>query len=70
MPEVVVYALAGRSVDQKRGLVKDITNAVVKNYGVPAEAVVITVVESAKQDKAKGGVLFSEMGAPPVAKAS
>jgi 4-oxalocrotonate tautomerase len=70
MPEVVVYALEGRSVDQKRGLVRDITNALVKNYGVPADAVVVTVVETAKHDKAKGGVLFSEMGAPPQAKAS
>jgi 4-oxalocrotonate tautomerase len=70
MPEVVVYAVEGRSVEQKRGLMKDITSAVVKNYGVPAEAVVITVVETTKENKAKGGVLFSDMGAPPVAKAS
>jgi 4-oxalocrotonate tautomerase len=70
MPEVVVYAIEGRSVDQKRGLVRDITNALVKNYSVPADAVVVTVVETAKHDKAKGGVLFSEMGAPPQAKAS
>ena len=70
MPEVVVYALEGRSVDQKRGLVKDITSALVKNYGVPADAVVVTVVETAKHDKAKGGVLFSEMSGPPQAKAS
>ena len=61
MPEVVVYALGGRSVDQKRALCKDITEAVVKNYNVTADAVVITIVESAKEDKAKGGVLFSEM---------
>jgi 4-oxalocrotonate tautomerase len=68
MPEVVVYALEGRSVDQKRALMKDLTTAVVKNFGVPADAVVVTLVESSKSDKAKGGVLFSEMGAP-VAKA-
>ena len=70
MPEVVVYALAGRSVEQKRGLVKDITAAVVKNFSVPADAVVITLVESVKNDKAKGGVLFSEMPVPPASKAS
>ena len=64
MPEIVVYALEGRSVDQKRGLVKDLTSAMVKNYGVPADAVVVTVVEPAKHDKAKGGVLFSEMSTP------
>ena len=54
----------------RRGLVKDITSALVKNYGVPADAVVVTVVETAKHDKAKGGVLFSEMSVPPQAKAS
>ena len=60
MPEVVVYALGGRSLDQKRGLMKDITDAVVKNYKVEPAAVVITLVESEKQDKMMGGVLFSE----------
>jgi 4-oxalocrotonate tautomerase len=63
MPEVVVYILEGRTLEQKRGLVKDITAAVVKNASVPADAVVVSLVETAKTDKAKGGVLFSEMGA-------
>jgi 4-oxalocrotonate tautomerase len=62
MPEVVVYAIGGRSAEQKKGLMKDITEAVVKNYSVSPEAVVVTLVETQKQDKMKGGVLFSEMG--------
>jgi 4-oxalocrotonate tautomerase len=61
MPEIVIYAVEGRSQDQKRGLCKDITAAMVKNYGVPIEAVVITLVETPKNLKSKGGVLFSEM---------
>ena len=61
MPEVVVYILEGRSAEQKRGLVKDITAAVVKNAEVPAEAVVVSLVETARSAKAKGGVLFSDM---------
>jgi 4-oxalocrotonate tautomerase len=60
MPEIIVYAIEGRSLEQKRGLVKDITDAVVRNFAVPAEAVVVQIVESAKSSKAKGGVLFSE----------
>jgi 4-oxalocrotonate tautomerase len=60
MPEVYVYAVEGRTLDQKRGLMQDITAAVVKNFGVPAESVVVQVVESPKTNKAKGGVLFSE----------
>jgi 4-oxalocrotonate tautomerase len=63
MPEVVVYILEGRSLDQKRGLVKDITEAVVKNAGTTADQVTVSLVETARTAKGKGGVLFSEM--PP-----
>jgi 4-oxalocrotonate tautomerase len=62
MPEVYVHAVKGRSQEQKKALVKDITDAVVKNYKVEPGAVVVTMVESEKQDKMKGGVLFSEAG--------
>ena len=64
MPEIVFYALAGRSVEQKRALIKDFTDAVVKNYNVEPGAVTVTIVESAREDKAKGGVLFSDMTPP------
>ena len=60
MPEIFVYAIEGRSLEQKRGLVKDITDAVVRNFDVAADVVVVQIVESAKDSKAKGGVLFSE----------
>ena len=62
MPEVVVYLLEGRSLEQKRGLVKDITQAVVKNAGTTtADQVTVSLVERPRTSKAKGGVLFSEM---------
>ena len=61
MPEVVIYIVEGRSLDQKRGLVQDITQAVMKNTGAPADAVTISLIETPKASKAKGGVLFSEM---------
>jgi 4-oxalocrotonate tautomerase len=60
MPEIMVFAAEGRTVDQKRGLVKDLTDAMVKNFGVPPEAVTVQIVESSKESKAKGGVLFSD----------
>lgn len=60
MPEVIVYAVAGRTPEQKKGLMKDITDAVVKNFGAKAEAVTVQIVEAAKTDKAKGGVPFTE----------
>jgi 4-oxalocrotonate tautomerase len=61
MPEIYVHAVKGRTLDQKRALVKDITDAVVKNFSVPLEAVVVEIIESEPTAKAKGGVLFSEM---------
>jgi 4-oxalocrotonate tautomerase len=60
MPEVIVYAIAGRTAEQKKGLMKDITDAVVKNFGVKIEAVTVQIVESQKDSKAKAGVPFTE----------
>lgn len=60
MPEVVVYLAEGRSLDQKRGLVKDITDAVVKNCAAAPDAVTVSIMETPKFNKAKGGILFSE----------
>ena len=60
MPEVYVYAVAGRTPEQKKSLMKDITDAVVKNFGAKAEAITVQIVESPKDSKAKGGVPFTE----------
>ena len=34
MPEIVIYLAEGREPDKKRALMKDITDAVMKNFGV------------------------------------
>jgi 4-oxalocrotonate tautomerase len=60
MPEVYVHAVEGRTLDQKRALVKDITDAVVKNFKVKPEAVMVQIMKSPKESKAKGGFLFSD----------
>ena len=61
MPEIYVHAVKGRTLDQKRALVKDITDAVVKHFDVPPERVVVQIVESKRDSKSRGGVPFSEM---------
>ena len=61
MPEVVVHAIEGRSAETKKALMKDITDAVVKHFGVPPERVVVQIVESSQDAKSRGGVPFSEM---------
>jgi 4-oxalocrotonate tautomerase len=60
MPEVIVYAVEGRTLEQKRALAKDVTAAVAKHFASPPESVTIQIVESPKTGKAKGGVLFSD----------
>lgn len=40
---------------------KDITDVVVRHFGVPPERVVVQIIESPKDAKARGGVPFSEM---------
>ena len=58
MPEISVVALEGRTADQKRALVKDITEAVVKHFKVKPDAVSIVIHEMSKENIAKGGKLF------------
>jgi 4-oxalocrotonate tautomerase len=60
MPLVIIEADAGRTIDQKRGLVKDITAAVCKNFAVPPEAVSILIHEGNKENRAKAGKLASD----------
>ena len=62
MPEVYVHAIKGRSQEQKKALMQDITNAVMKHFNAPADAVVVSIIETEAASKAKGGVLFSERG--------
>ena len=61
MPEIIVYLAEGRPQDAKKSLMRDITDAVVKNLGVPPERVVVQLVESSKDSKSRGGVPFSEL---------
>lgn len=61
MPEILVHIVEGRSVETKKALMRDITAAVVKNFNVPAERVVVQIVESARTDKMRGSVPFDEM---------
>jgi 4-oxalocrotonate tautomerase len=60
MPEVYVHAVRGRSLEQKKALIKDITDAVVRHFAAPIDAVTVEIVEADPTSKAKGGVLFSE----------
>lgn len=60
MPEIVIHLAEGRTHEQKKGLMKDVTDAVVKNTGADVNSVTVSIIETPKTLKMKGGVLFSE----------
>jgi 4-oxalocrotonate tautomerase len=60
MPLVTIKILEGRTVEQKRGLVKDVTAAIVKNIGCQTAAVTIDIVDLKKENISAGGNLFCD----------
>ncbi|MBV9953726.1 MAG: tautomerase family protein [Pseudolabrys sp.] len=60
MPEVTINLAAGRSNEAKKQLMLDITQAVMKNCNVPADAVVVQINEAQLINKMKGGQTFEE----------
>ena len=63
MPEVTVSMAAGRTDEQKAGMMRDITRALMKNLRIPADAVVIQINEAPLAHKMKGGKTFVERAA-------
>lgn len=60
MPLVTIKILEGRTIEQKRGMAKDVTEAIVKNIGCPDSAVQIEMVDLKPENIAQGGKLFSD----------
>ncbi len=61
MPVVQVEMLEGRSLDQKRALVKEVTDVIVKTLNCPPEAVKIIIREMKPEHLGEAGVLRSDM---------
>lgn len=60
MPEVTINLAAGRTPEQKRGLLRDVTQAVVANTGVHPDLVTVQIIECSPDFKSKGGIPYSE----------
>ena len=70
MPFVHVYAFDGRTVDQKRALVKGVTEAVCQAYEVTPETVQVYIFDQPRDSAAIAGVLaIDEMAEQPSAPA-
>lgn len=62
MPYITVKLTEGRSLEQKRDLVKRLTGAVVDSLAVPPDFVRIELVELKKDIFAVGGELVCDFG--------
>lgn len=61
MPVVMVYMLPGRTEEQKRQLVKAMTDAMVDIAKAPRENTAVLINEVPKTDWAVGGTLATDM---------
>ncbi|HMO45765.1 MAG TPA: 4-oxalocrotonate tautomerase [Rubrivivax sp.] len=65
MPTLRVEMFAGRTLEQKRTLARELTEATVRALGVPASAVEVLFYDIQRSDWAVGGTLRSDLPAPP-----
>jgi len=61
MPEVYVHAVKGRFARAEEGPGEGHHRRGGEEFAVPADAVVVSIIETEASSKSKGGVLFSEM---------
>ncbi|GLC87974.1 2-hydroxymuconate tautomerase [Lysinibacillus piscis] len=60
MPYVTVKLLEGRTDEQKRALVKEVTEAVSRTVDAPAENIVVFIEDMPKNHYGVAGTLFSD----------
>ncbi len=65
MPSIHIEMFEGRTPEQKRNLVKAVTDAVVATLGGSPDSVDIILTDVKRSDWATGGVLWSEKASAP-----
>jgi 4-oxalocrotonate tautomerase len=60
MPHVEISLWPGRDAETKEKMIREVTDAMVRTSGAPAEAVTIIIREVPQADWAVGGVPFSK----------
>jgi 4-oxalocrotonate tautomerase len=61
MPFVTIKMIEGRTTEQKRGMVRDVTQAIVKNIGCPETAVHIAIIDLKRENIGQAGKLMSDI---------
>lgn len=62
MPIVQIHLIEGRTIDQKRALVKKVTEAVCETTNSPPEKVRVILSDMARDGYAVGGELIQDSG--------
>lgn len=60
MPRIIVQAIEGRTDEQKRQLVAEVTEAVVRSFSVEPKTVTIVLEDIPRTHFAKAGVLLAD----------
>ncbi|MEL7568170.1 MAG: 2-hydroxymuconate tautomerase [Dehalobacterium sp.] len=60
MPIVQMEILKGRTIEQKREMAKEVTDAIVRTLSCPPEAVSIIIREMEKESYSVAGKLYSD----------
>ena len=60
MPRIIVQAISGRTVEQKRELARRLTDVVVDTWGVDPNTVTIRIEEVPPENFARAGVLAAD----------
>lgn len=61
MPFVTIKMIEGRTIEQKRGMVSDVTEAIIRNIGCPATSVHVAIIELKRENIGQAGKLMSDI---------
>lgn len=65
MPTIHVELFEGRTLEQKRALARELTEAAVRVLGGSPDGVDVIFVDIARHDWATGGMLWADKSKPP-----
>ncbi len=60
MPNITIEGPKIKDIDTKRTLVKELTDAAAKAYGLPAKIMVVLIKENSPENVSVGGQLISD----------
>ena len=64
MPRIIIQAISGRTVEQKRDLARRVTDAVVESWGVDPDIVTVRIEEVPPENFARAGLLATDRKRP------